>query len=122
MSRRLYIGGLPPGTTAAELAQRFHPFGEVESCELVPPKAYKPGKTVEFPRNFGYVSLIPKDEGSIPRAVRCYNGSKWKAALLRCQEAKPTMMDIIQREKSQAQQVSDVSSKGKSLAYFSSVI
>lgn len=117
MSTRLYIGGLPSGTTAEELAHRFHPFGEVESCELVPSKIYKTRGIVEFPRNFGYVSLIPKDEGSIPRAVRCYNGSKWKGALLRCQIAKPTMMDIIQREKSQAHQASNVSGT-KSLAHF----
>lgn len=36
---RIYVGGVPPDVTPAELVQRFAAFGDVQGCELLPPKA-----------------------------------------------------------------------------------
>jgi len=107
MAVRLYVGGIPVGITPHELEDRFLPFGSVVHCEIVPPKTHSillhgaERQTVSYPRNFGYVSLLPKDERSLQRAISCYNGTRWRGSVMRCQIAKPTMMDTIAAEKAQ---------------------
>lgn len=105
LSVRLYVGGIPPGITLKELEDRFLPFGSVEQCEIIPPKTHAivthgaERQTVSYPRNFGFVSILPKDERSLQRAMSCYNGTRWRGSVMRCQVAKPTMMDKIAAEK-----------------------
>ena len=102
MSSRIYIGGIPPGTTSDELAQRFKSFGEVQSVELVPNKVYPPSapgsEPIIYSRNFGFVSILPKDEKSLNRAIGLYNGSSWRGSTLKCKLAKPTTMAILAAE------------------------
>lgn len=92
MTARLFIGGLPPSVTPEDLAQRFTSFGDVQSAEVAPDKAYPPprpgAEPMRFPRNFGFVSLVPKDEKSVERAVNAYNGAAWRGSTLRCKVAK----------------------------------
>jgi hypothetical protein len=83
---RLYVGGLPPGITAEELAGRFAAFGEVVSAEVAPPRA---GAGEAFPRDFGFVTLEPKDAGALERALQAYRGAKWRGGTLRCAAARP---------------------------------
>ena len=102
MSQRIFIGGIPPQTTSEELAQRFKSFGDVQAVELAPDKVYPPSvpgsEPIRFSRNFGHVSLIPKDEKALNRAIGVYNGSSWRGCTLRCKLAKPTMMDKLKKE------------------------
>lgn len=101
MASRIFLGGLPPDVTRDDLAQRFQSFGKVIECEIIPDKLYNvvlTNKTEIFKRNFGYVSIEPKDENSLKRALQVYNGSKWRGSLLRCQLAKPTAIQRLKQE------------------------
>ena len=103
MASRIYVGGLPEGITDAELKQRFQSFGDVQSVEIVPDKMYpslRPGAAdLVFSRNFGFVSLVPKDEKTLQRALGVYNGSSWRGSVLRCKLAKPTTMAALEEER-----------------------
>jgi hypothetical protein len=67
MTARLYVGGLPPDISAADVIGRFTTFGSVSSCELVPSKGLQgaPGTC----RGFAYVDLQPKDDHSVARCL-----------------------------------------------------
>jgi hypothetical protein len=62
---RLFLGGLAPDTSAADVAARFAPFGRVAACEAVPPKGEGEGAC----RGFAYVTLEPKDAQSLARCL-----------------------------------------------------
>lgn len=80
-SVRLFVAGLPPGVSAADLQARFTPFGEVTDLQLAPIKEYG---DAAFPRDFAHVSLRPKDEAALRKCISAYNGCKWKGGVLRC--------------------------------------
>jgi RNA recognition motif-containing protein len=67
MTARLYVGGLPPDISAADVIGRFTTFGNVSSCELVPSKGLQgaPGTC----RGFAYVDLQPKDDHAVARCL-----------------------------------------------------
>ena len=109
---RIFIGGLPPGTTSEELVQRFKSFGDVKSSEVVPDKEYPPlmhsSEPMIFTRNFGFITIEPKDEKSLQRAISVYNGSLWRGCTLRCKLAKPTMMErLAEEEKEEEEQAKE---------------
>jgi hypothetical protein len=99
---RLYIGGIPPGITAEELAQRFVSFGAVAACEIAPAKEYSKLHACSppelYPRNFGFVTLEPKDDQSLRRALQVYNGCKWRGAVMRCYVAKDSGVERVAKE------------------------
>lgn len=79
MSNKIYVGGLPRGTSAEELAQRFAPFAlhgvRSISAEVVHPKSYGASlpchEAMAFERNFGFVAILElKESTSIQRAVQ----------------------------------------------------
>lgn len=94
---RLWLGGLPEGCTAEELAARFTPFGAVTACSLAAPKLY--GQDTPFERHFGHVELEPKDEASLRRAISAYNGCKWRGAVLRCAIARQHFAERLAAER-----------------------
>jgi len=110
-STRIFIGGIPPGTTSEELVQRFKSFGDVTSCDVVPDKKYPsllPGsEPMVFSRNFGFVTIEPKDEKSLQRAIAVYNGSLWRGCTLRCKLAKPTAMERMAEEQKEEEELAD---------------
>lgn len=110
-SSRIFIGGIPPGTTNEELIQRFKSFGDVKSCEVVPDKNYPPllpgSEPMVFSRNFGYITLLPKDEKSLQRAIGVYNGSLWRGCTLKCKLAKPTAMERLAEERKEEEEMSN---------------
>lgn len=67
---RLWVSGIPAGTTCEQLAQRFSAFGTVGGCEVVPPKMYRslPGDA-GFERGFGYVELEPTDDAALRKCM-----------------------------------------------------
>lgn len=120
MAVRIFVGGLPAGVTADELAQRFKSFGEVEACELVPDKLYATARPnfipEKFSRNFGYVTLVPNGDKSVSKAMGVYNGAKWRGAVLRCQLAKPSGTEGILRE------IEDETVKKEEASHFCTVL
>ena len=63
---RLYVGGLAPDATPADVAGRFAPFGRVAACEAVPAKE---GDGDAVCRGFAYVTLEPKDGAALGRCL-----------------------------------------------------
>ncbi len=109
---RLFVGGIPSDVTAAELTQRFTPFGQVAACELVPSKdtaaapqqqeAHQHGAQQQplFPpcRGFAYLELQPKDDVSLGRCLSLYNHSKWRGSVLRVEVARPHYLLRLRKE------------------------
>lgn len=104
---RLFVGGLPPGLTPEELRARFTPFGEVLDCRIAPPKVYGGGASSKgagtppatFPRDFGHVELLPKDEAALRKCISAYNGCRWRGGVLRCAPARPDYAQRLARER-----------------------
>lgn len=101
MAVRLFLGGLPSGVTPEELAARFAPFGEVTECSVAPPKAYPgvDGTLEQFPREFGHVSLRPKDEAALNKCISAYNGCKWRGGVLKCSLARQHYAERLAAER-----------------------
>ncbi len=97
---RLFVGGVPPGTTCEQLEQRFAAFGTVSGSHVVPPKTYEALPDDEgYHRGFGYVELEPHDDAALRKCMSAYNGSKWRGHVLKCQVAKPDHMQRLQQER-----------------------
>ena len=97
---RLFVGGIPPGTTCEQLEHRFASFGVVAGCHIVGPKEYKfLAEGGSFYRGLGYVDLEPVDDAALRKCMAAYNGSKWRGHVLRCQVAKPDYVQRLQQER-----------------------
>ena len=99
---RLYVGGLPPGVTAAELAARFAPFGAVGEVVLAQPKVYGGGGTggaATFARDFAHVELTPRDAAALRSCISAYSGCRWRGGLLRCSVARPRHTERLAAER-----------------------
>lgn len=67
---RLYVGGLPADISTADIAQRFKPFGNVVSCELIPAKEIEAGSHLQgVCRGFAYVQLEENDDAALRRCL-----------------------------------------------------
>jgi RNA recognition motif. (a.k.a. RRM, RBD, or RNP domain) len=85
---RIYVGGLAPTVSEEDLKERFKPFGDVKSSEVVWSKAVEDGRLLPGQgRGFGYVELVPKDEAALHRclSVVC------RAANTNCADPMPSM-------------------------------
>ena len=125
---RVYVGGVPPDVSPSELAQRFASFGEVQGCELLPPKAgalpsvsfqtflasggrqQHHGRTAagasasagqpasSAHRGVAYLELQPEDAAALQKCLRVYNNSKWRGSTLRVELAQPSYLQKLQEE------------------------
>lgn len=70
---RLYVGGLPPDITPADVAGRFATFGSVAAVELAPSKGLDaaPGAC----RGFAHVNFEPKDGAALARCLSLVGAS-----------------------------------------------
>jgi RNA recognition motif-containing protein len=81
---RIFVGGLPPDITAADVAARFAPFGTVTACDIAPEKqagtATATSKAKRPPppppcRGFAHITFEPRDAAALARClslVRCF--------------------------------------------------
>lgn len=76
---KIFVGNLPSGTSDADLAALFSPFGPVASAHVVTAK-YS-GRS----RGFGFVDML-QEYGH--RAIADLNGQKIDRVVLRVNEAK----------------------------------
>ncbi len=79
MSKNLYVGNLPFGTTADDLRAAFAEFGTVTSAQVVSDR--ETGRS----RGFGFVEMSDGAE----RAVAEMNGTPFQGRTLTVNEARP---------------------------------
>eukprot|EP00850_Spirogloea_muscicola_P015093 SM000113S24049 [mRNA] locus=s113:183202:186791:- [translate_table: standard] len=83
---RLFVGGVPPDVTSAELERRFAAFGAVLGVDVVPAKRSAAGASGEAPsaaaaaataaaecRGFAYVELVPQSDAALRK---CFSAAK----------------------------------------------
>ena len=79
MSKNLYVGNLPYGTTSDDLREVFEQFGTVSRVQIITDR--ETGRS----RGFGFVEM---DEGG-EAAVDGMNGKEFQGRTLTVNEAKP---------------------------------
>ena len=67
MTERIYVGGLPPDITIADLEGRFTPFGRVSGCEFHTKGIA--GADAAPVVVFAYVDLESKDDASLRKCI-----------------------------------------------------
>lgn len=80
MSRTLYVGNLPWGTSETDLADIFRPHGEVVSSRIITDK--ETGRS----RGFGFVEV---GDGDADRMIDAMNGADVGGRQVVVNEAKP---------------------------------
>lgn len=75
---RIYLGNLPPVTTAAEVRALFAAHGEVIGVDLIV------DQQTGAPRGFGFVTMVGEDA---VRAIAELDGLPWQGNILRVNES-----------------------------------
>lgn len=81
MSQKLYVGGLPYGTTEDAVRDHFAQAGEVQSVAIIIDKMSGRSK------GFGFVEMAT-EEGA-QKAVSMFNGNEFEGRKLTVNEARP---------------------------------
>lgn len=92
-SKRIYIQGLPPETSASDLSTLFQTFGLVQSLFIA-----RDSFQEKYCRGFGYLSLEIEDK-SWRKCLAVLNGTLWKGNRLHIEEARKA--DIMERYKAE---------------------
>lgn len=79
MSKNLYVGNLPYGTTSDDLREAFEEFGTVSRVQIITDR--ETGRS----RGFGFVEM---DDGA-EAAVDAMNGKEFQGRTLTVNEARP---------------------------------
>lgn len=101
---RVYVGGLPADTSAAELQERFSRFVasgncKLQSVELLPPKGLFALSADATHRGFAYLTLQGEAAAEITeKLVKTYHKTKWRGSVLRVEPAKPDYLERLQQE------------------------
>jgi len=80
MSKTLYVGNLPWGTTEADLADAFRPHGSVISSRIITDK--ETGRS----RGFGFVEV---EDADVDNMINAMNGAEFGGRQVVVNEAKP---------------------------------
>jgi len=80
LTRTLYVGNLPWGTTEEELSRAFQPYANVKSCRIIMDR--ETGRS----RGFGFVEVADEDA---QKAIDAMNGTKLGGRDIIVNEARP---------------------------------
>ncbi|MBI3961576.1 MAG: RNA-binding protein [Deinococcus sp.] len=83
MSMKLYVGGLPFGTTAEELKTLFSQAGTVQSATIIVDRYTNQSK------GFGFVEMASTAEGQA--AIQKFNGYTLGGRAIKVDEARPVV-------------------------------
>ncbi|XP_073405688.1 nucleolar protein 8 isoform X2 [Dendrobates tinctorius] len=97
--RRLYIGGLGPSVTDAELSERFGRFGKVGEVDIICRKDDQ-GNPV---RTFAYMNINISDT-DLKKCLSLLNKTKWKGGLLQIEMAKESFLHKLEQERQAAKE------------------
>jgi RNA recognition motif-containing protein len=81
VGRKLYVGNLPYSVTEAALKEKFGPFGQVESVNLIVDR--DTGRS----KGFGFVEM--SSEAEAQAVIKGLDGTDYEGRPLRINEAKP---------------------------------
>ncbi|RUS19960.1 hypothetical protein BC937DRAFT_86650 [Endogone sp. FLAS-F59071] len=84
--KRVYIGGLNNDVTAAELEERFRPFGNVANVDVAR------NTLTGHCRGFAHMTM------NTTVGVNLYNGTKWKGTALKIEDAKSDYRERLRKE------------------------
>ncbi|CAJ0915705.1 unnamed protein product [Ranitomeya imitator] len=85
--RRLYVGGLGPSVTDAELSERFGRFGKVGEVDII----YRKDDQGNPVRTFAYMNINISDT-DLKKCLSLLNKTKWKGGLLQIEIAKESFL------------------------------
>ncbi|KAM4022738.1 nucleolar protein 8 [Anomaloglossus baeobatrachus] len=97
--RRLYVGGLGPSVTDAELSERFGRFGKVDDVDIICRKDDQ-GNPV---RTFAYMNINISD-ADLKRCLSLLNKTKWKGGVLQIEKAKESFLHKLEQERQAAKE------------------
>ncbi|OUS41924.1 hypothetical protein BE221DRAFT_64515 [Ostreococcus tauri] len=84
---RLHLRGLSPTVSRDDILLRFHPFGDVQSVEIMYEK-FSDAPQAPRCRGFAYISMSVT-RASLERCMSTYNGCAWKGRKFYVSEALP---------------------------------
>ncbi|KAG0470341.1 hypothetical protein HPP92_017041 [Vanilla planifolia] len=86
--KRIYVGGVGPGVTAADMEKTFSSLGSVRAVEFVRTNG----------RNIAFMDFEPSSERSLAKLFSTYNGCSWKGGKLKLEMAKEHYLARLKRE------------------------
>ncbi|KAM9324506.1 nucleolar protein 8 [Gastrophryne carolinensis] len=97
--KRVYVGGLGPSVTKAELTERFGKFGKVNDVDIISRKDEQgnPMKT------FAYLN-INISEADLKKCISTLNKTKWKGGVLQIEMAKESFLHKLEQERQQVKE------------------
>ncbi|XP_069906253.1 nucleolar protein 8 isoform X2 [Oryctolagus cuniculus] len=109
-TKRLFVGGLGPTISEADLQNQFSRFGEVSDVEIITRKDDQgnPQKV------FAYVN-IRIAEGDLKKCMSVLNKTKWKGGTLQIQLAKESFLHRLAQEREEAKAKKENSTGNTSL-------
>ena len=90
MNKKIFVGGIPRGTTKFKLQQYFEQFGNVEETVIMFKRENK---------GLGFAFIIFENSSSVDRVIKNYKNNIFEGQFIECKIAK--MKEEIQREEEQ---------------------
>ncbi|KAM8930215.1 nucleolar protein 8 [Pelodytes ibericus] len=97
--KRLYIGGIGPSVTGAELTERFGKFGKVSDVDIISRKD-EHGNPV---KTFAYLNISISDV-ELKKCMSVLNKTKWKGGVLQIERAKESFLHRLSQEREEAKE------------------
>lgn len=97
--KRLYVGGLGPTISQAELKERFSKFGDVTDVEIVTRKDEQGNPT----KTFAYMN-IGINETELKKCMSILNKTKWRGGTLQIELAKESFLHRLAQEREEAKE------------------
>ncbi|XP_075039119.1 nucleolar protein 8 [Mixophyes fleayi] len=97
--KRLYVGGIGPSVTNAELADRFGKFGKVNDVDIISRKDEQ-GNPI---KTFAYLNINISDT-DLKKCVSVLNKAKWKGGVLQIEMAKESFLHRLSQERQAAKE------------------
>ncbi|XP_040191467.1 nucleolar protein 8 isoform X2 [Rana temporaria] len=97
--RRLYVGGISPLVTKAELEDRFGKFGRIDDVDIVCRKDVQ-GNPI---KTFAYLNINISDV-DLKKCISLLNKTKWKGGILEIEKAKESFLHRLSKERQEAKE------------------
>ncbi|XP_066452513.1 nucleolar protein 8 [Eleutherodactylus coqui] len=99
--KRLYVGGIGPSVSDAELSERFGRFGKVDAVDIISRKDDQ-GNPV---KTFAYLNINISD-ADLRKCLSVLNKTKWKGGVLQIEIAKESFLHKLEQERQATKEMS----------------
>lgn len=97
--RRVYVGGISPLVTKAELEDRFGKFGRIDDVDIICRKDAQ-GNPI---KTFAYLNINISDV-DLKKCISVLNKTKWKGGILQIEKAKESFLHRLSKERQEAKE------------------